>query len=260
MSADNTQSIANGMYTNGKPLNGLVTGDAYPKATKLVNGGAAVRPNSKAAFAFDDMASALEAFGRGEFLVVMDDESRENEGDLIIAGDKITTEKMAWFIKHTSGYICIALPQERLDALEIPNMVATNTDRHQTAYMCTLDYKIGTTTGISAHDRALTAKALASASAKPEDFSRPGHMVPLRARPGGTLVRKGHTEASIDLCKLTDQPLAGVLCELVNDDEQGTMARRDDCRAFADRWGLKMISVEMIAKWRRAHEGVTNGF
>lgn len=111
----------------------------------------------------------------------------------------------------------------------------------------------GTTTGISAHDRALTVRALASSSSRPSDFTRPGHMVPLRAREGGTLTRKGHTESSIDLCLLTNLPRAGVLCELVNDDDEGTMARRDDCRRFADRWGLKMISVEMLAEWRRNH-------
>jgi len=199
-------------------------------------------------FAFDSIDSALEAFQRGEFLVVMDDESRENEGDLIVAADKITTEKMAWFIKHTSGYVCISLPQERLEELQIPMMVPNNTEKHKTAYTITVDYKHGTTTGISAHDRSLTARMLASPQARPEDFSRPGHMVPLRAQAGGTLQRRGHTESAIDMCRLTGLPLAGLLCELVNDDPMGTMARRDDCRAFANRWGLKMISVEMIAR------------
>lgn len=211
-------------------------------------------PSIAETFQFDDMEDALAAFSRGEFLMVMDDEGRENEGDLIIAADKITTEKMAWFIKHTSGYVCCSLPQTRLDELEIPMMVPNNTDPHKTAYTHTVDYKHGTTTGISAHDRALTARMLASKTSKPEDFSRPGHMVPLRARPGGTIQRKGHTEAAIDLCRITNQPLAGLLCEVVNDDEQGTMARRDDCRRFADKWGIKMISVDMIANWRASHE------
>jgi 3,4-dihydroxy-2-butanone 4-phosphate synthase len=116
-----------------------------------------------------------------------------------------------------------------------------------------LKSSLGTTTGISAHDRALTVRALASPSSLPSDFTRPGHMVPLRARDGGTLTRKGHTEASVDLCLLTNLPKAGVLCELVNDDEEGSMARRDDCRRFADHWGLKMISVEMLAEWRMVH-------
>jgi len=206
------------------------------------------------AFKFDSMEDALEAFTRGEFLVVMDDEGRENEGDLIIAASHCTTEKMAWMIKHTSGYICIALPRERLEELEIPMMVAQNEDPHRTAYTITVDYKYGTTTGISAHDRALTARALASSTSKASDFSKPGHLVPLRAREGGVLTRRGHTESAVDLCELTGIPPAGLLCELVNDDEQGTMARRDDCRAFADRWGVKMISVEMITEWRRKVE------
>ncbi|KAF9653307.1 3,4-dihydroxy-2-butanone 4-phosphate synthase [Thelephora ganbajun] len=212
-------------------------------------------------FKFDSMEDALEAFARGEFLVVMDDEDRENEGDLIIAASHCTTEKMAWMIKHTSGYICIALQKKRLEELEIPMMVAQNEDPHRTAYTITVDYKHGTTTGISAHDRALTARALASSSSKPLDFSRPGHMVPLRARDGGVLTRRGHTESAVDLCKLTGLPPVGLLCELVNDDEQGTMARRDDCRAFADRWGVKMISVEMLVEWRRKveTEEVTKG-
>jgi len=111
----------------------------------------------------------------------------------------------------------------------------------------------GTTTGISAHDRSLTARALAAPTSTAADFTRPGHMVPLRAREGGVLTRKGHTESAVDLCRLTNLPAAGLLCELVNDDAQGSMARRDDCRAFADRWGIKMISVEMLAQWKRSH-------
>jgi len=132
-------------------------------------------------------------------------------------------------------------------------MVPDNQERHKTAYTVTVDYKHGTTTGISAHDRSTTVRALAAPTSKPDHFTRPGHMVPLRARDGGVLTRNGPTEAAVDLCRLTGQPLAGVLCELVNDDPQGTMARRDDCRAFADRWGLKMISVEMLVEWRKSH-------
>ncbi|TDL24938.1 hypothetical protein BD410DRAFT_718843 [Rickenella mellea] len=202
-------------------------------------------------FAFDTMEETLEAFGRGEFIVVMDDENRENEGDLICSAALCTTEKMAWMIKHTSGYICLALPGERLEELNIPMMVPDNQERHRTAYTVTVDYLHGTSTGISAHDRALTARSLVSPSATSTDFSRPGHLVPLRARSGGVLERKGHTEAGVDLCRLTGQPAGGLLCELVNDDVEGSMARRDDCRAFADRWGLKMISVEMLVRWRR---------
>jgi len=208
-------------------------------------------------FAFDPMDAALSAFKSGQFLLVMDDEGRENEGDLIIAASGITTEKMAWFIKVTSGYICLALPGERLEELELPMMVANNTEHYKTAYTVTVDYAHGTTTGISAHDRALTARKIA-AGAPASEFSRPGHMVPLRARDGGTLVRKGHTESAVDLCRLTGLPPAGLLCELVNDDEQGTMARRDDCRAFANKHSIKMISVDMIANLRSQLETATS--
>jgi len=222
-----------------------------------------VNAPKRTSFAFDTMPEALEAFANGEFLVVMDDENRENEGDLIIAANQCTTEKMAWMIKQTSGYICCALPGARLEELRIPMMVPDNQDNHRTAFTVTVDYKHGTTTGISAHDRSLTVRALASPHVTSNDFTRPGHMVPLCARDGGVLTRKGHTEASVDLCLLTDQPQVAVLCELVNDDAMGTMARRDDCRAFADRWGLKMISVDMLAEWRRGlwsqHHGQNGG-
>ncbi|KAJ8521223.1 hypothetical protein ONZ45_g2016 [Pleurotus djamor] len=206
-------------------------------------------------FSFDSMDEALAAFQDGEFLVVMDDEDRENEGDLIIAASHCTTEKMAWMIKHTSGFICVALTGDRLQELDIPMMVTENQDPHKTAYTVTVDYKHGTTTGISAHDRSLTARALASPNSQSSEFSRPGHIVPLRARDGGVLTRPGHTESSVDLCRLTGLPPVGVLCEMVNDDAQGSMARRDDCRAFADRWGVKMISVQMLIERRKQLEG-----
>lgn len=214
---------------------------------------------ARTSFSFDPIEDALSAFGRGEPLVVMDDEKRENEGDIIISGAQCTTEQMAWIIKHTSGYICVALPQTRLDELDISMMVPENQERHRTAYTVTVDYRHGTTTGISAHDRALTVRKLCDPSVSPADFTRPGHMVPLRAREGGVLTRRGHTECGVDLCALTHQPLAGVLCELVNDDETGSMARRDDCRAFADRWGLKMISVDMLAQYKLSLHTKTNG-
>ncbi|KAF9234983.1 3,4-dihydroxy-2-butanone 4-phosphate synthase-domain-containing protein [Melanogaster broomeanus] len=203
-------------------------------------------------FAFDSIENALAAFAKGEPVVVMDDESRENEGDIIMSACECTTEAMAWIIKYTSGYICISLPEKRLNELGIPMMVPHNQERHRTAYTVTVDYKHGTTTGISAHDRSLTARKLVDPSAVASDFTQPGHLVPLRGCEGGVLARRGHTECGIDLCMLTNQPEGGVLCELVNDDEMGSMARRDDCRAFADQWGLKMISVEMLAEYRRS--------
>lgn len=205
-------------------------------------------------FSFDTVEEALVAFARGEPVVVMDDERRENEGDIIMSASQCSVEAMAWIIKHTSGYICISLPEERLNELEIPMMVPDNQERHKTAYTITVDYKHGTTTGISAHDRSLTVRKLVDPTSTASDFSRPGHMVPLRAQNGGVLERRGHTETGVDLCALTNQPLGGVLCELVNDDALGTMARRDDCRSFANRWGLKMISVDMLAQYKRAME------
>jgi len=205
-------------------------------------------------FSFDALEDALEAFARGEFLVVMDDEGRENEGDLICAASLCTTERMAFMIKHTSGYVCAPLTPERLAALQIPMMVENNNERHRTAYAVTVDCKEGTTTGISAHDRALTARKLADSTSTPNTFTRPGHLVPLRSNSQGVLGRRGHTEAATDLCALTGLAQAGLLCELVNDDEQGTMARRDDCRAFADRHGLKMISIEMLVQYRQKLE------
>lgn len=236
--------------TTPSPPPGPSTSSARPQEVTNVT--------ARTDFSFDSMEEALEAFGRGEFLVVMDDEGRENEGDLIIAASECSTEKMAWMIRHTSGYICCSLSTERLEQLEIPMMVSENQDPNKTAYTVTVDYKHGTTTGISAHDRALTARALASSTSQASHFSRPGHMVPLRARTGGVLTRPGHTESAIDLCGLTSLPPAGLLCELVNDNEEGSMMRRDDCRVFADKWGIKMISVEMIKEWRRKVEG-TNG-
>ncbi|KAL0066035.1 3,4-dihydroxy 2-butanone 4-phosphate synthase [Marasmius tenuissimus] len=209
-------------------------------------------------FSFDSLDDALEAFKNGEFLVVMDDENRENEGDLIISGAHCTTEKMAWMIRHTSGFICISHPGERLKELELPLMIGEeNQDPHRTAYTITADYKHGTTTGISAHDRALTALALAHPDSLPSDFTRPGHLLPLLARPGGVSTRRGHTEAGVDLCKLTGLPEAGVLCELVNDlddDPSGGMMRRDQCRRFSDKWGLKMISIEMLVELKRREQ------
>lgn len=210
----------------------------------------------RATFAFDTIESAIAAVARGEFVVVMDDEGRENEGDLIIPAAGCSTEQMAWMIKHTSGYICISLLGDHLEALSIPMMVPQNEERHRTAYTVTVDYKHGTSTGISAHDRALTARALAAApvGVHAQDFTRPGHMVPLCARPGGVLTRRGHTEAAVDLCALAGLPRAGLLCELVNDDELGSMMRRDACRAFADRFGLPMVSVAMLVEHRERTE------
>ena len=155
-----------------------------------------------------------------------------------------------------SGFICIALPPERLDALQIPMMVPNNTEKHKTAYTVTVDYIHGTTTGISAHDRALTARMLADPSlgATAQDFSRPGHMNPLRYTPGGVTARPGHTEASVDLCTAAHLPPGGLLCELVDpDDAQGGIAARDACLAFARTHNIKVTTIERLRAWRAAH-------
>uniref|UniRef100_A0A060T4W8 3,4-dihydroxy-2-butanone 4-phosphate synthase n=1 Tax=Blastobotrys adeninivorans TaxID=409370 RepID=A0A060T4W8_BLAAD len=192
---------------------------------------------------FDPVSTAVEAFRNGEFLVVLDDESRENEGDLIIAGDAVTTEKMAFLVRHSSGYVCAPVTTEVADRLELPLMCPNRSDRHGTAYTVSVDYRDGTTTGISAHDRALTCRKLADAQTKPDDFIRPGHLLPLRAVDGGVLKRRGHTEAAVDLCKLAGKPPVGVICEIVRE-EDGLMARRDDCLKFARAHGLKAITID----------------
>ncbi|WFD32903.1 3,4-dihydroxy-2-butanone-4-phosphate synthase [Malassezia sp. CBS 17886] len=207
---------------------------------------------------FADIEDVVRDIAAGRFVIVLDDEDRENEGDLIIAASAITSAQMAWFIRHTSGFICISLTSERLAELQIPMMVPDNTEKHRTAYTVTVDYKHGTTTGISAHDRALTARMLADPSlgAAPEDFTRPGHLNPLRYAPGGVQVRRGHTEATVDLCKAAGLPPAGLLCELVDpDDANGGIAARDACFKFAEEHGLKMTTIERLRAWQNATQG-----
>ncbi|CDK28914.1 unnamed protein product [Kuraishia capsulata CBS 1993] len=187
---------------------------------------------------FTPIDEALEAY-------IMDDEDRENEGDLIIAAEKVTSDKMAFLVRHSSGYVCAPLSTERADALELPYMIPNQTDRHGTAYTVTVDYEDGTTTGISAHDRALTVTKLADPTSKPLDFMRPGHICPLRAREGLLRTRRGHTEASVQLCELTGQQPAAAICELVKDDD-GLMMRLDDCLKFGKKHGIKIINIDQI--------------
>lgn len=206
----------------------------------------------------DPIAGALEAFERGEFLVVVDDEDRENEGDLIIAADALTEEKMAFMIRYTSGVICAPLLDERAEELRLPLMVAENTESHRTAFTITLDLIEGCSTGISAGDRTRTIQAMANPESVAGEFARPGHIFPLRARPGGVLKRAGHTEAAIDLCQMTNQAPVGALCEIVNDD--GTMMRLPDCRKFADEHGLQLISIADLIRYRRQSEKLVEHF
>lgn len=198
--------------------------------------------------ALDKIESALAAMARGEMLVVVDDEDRENEGDLILAAEYATPEAVAFMVRHTSGMLCVALPGERLDALELPLMVARNTDALGTAYTITVDYRHGTTTGISAADRSATIRALADPRAQAADFNRPGHVFPLRAVPGGTRQRPGHTEAAVDLTRLAGLTPGGVIAEIVNDD--GSMARRPQLEAFARAHGLLMVSIADLIRYQ----------
>jgi len=207
---------------------------------------------------FAPIEEAIAAFADGEFLVVVDDESRENEGDLIIAADAMTPEKMAFMIRHTSGVICAPMSSERADDLDLPLMVLQNTESMRTAFTVSVDLIAGTTTGISANDRSLTVNALAEQSRRPAEFSRPGHIFPLRGREGGVLKRAGHTEAGVDLCALADRELVGVLCEIVNDD--GTMARLPQLIDFAERNGLLIISIADLIRYRRRHEKLVEHF
>jgi 3,4-dihydroxy 2-butanone 4-phosphate synthase/GTP cyclohydrolase II len=192
---------------------------------------------------------ALAVIARGGMAVVLDDAARENEGDLIMAASRATPAALAFMIRHTSGVVCAALPAERLAALQLPPMVADNTESQRTAFTVTVDYRHGTSTGISAADRAATLRALADEAAQPSDFVRPGHVFPLRARPGGVLERRGHTEAAIDLARLAGLPACGVLCEVMNDD--GTMARPAELQVFAAAHGLPIIAIADLVAYRR---------
>ncbi|MCP3996164.1 MAG: bifunctional 3,4-dihydroxy-2-butanone-4-phosphate synthase/GTP cyclohydrolase II [bacterium] len=197
---------------------------------------------------------ALAAIAAGEFVLVVDDEDRENEGDLIIAAEKVTAEKVAFMVRHTSGLICLPTTGERLDELGLPLMVLENTDSHKTAFTISVDAVGRTTTGISAGDRAATIKALVSPDTGPRDLTRPGHIFPLRYRDGGVLVRPGHTEASVDLARLAGLYPAGVLCEVVRDD--GSMARGDYLSDFAARHDIRLITIEDLVTYRWRNEAL----
>jgi len=184
----------------------------------------------------------------GRMVVIVDDEDRENEGDLIMAAEHATAEAVAFMIRHTSGIICVPMEEQRLAALELPQMVPVNSESHRTAFTVSVDLVRGTTTGVSSADRAATIRALAGARSTAADFARPGHIFPLRPRAGGVLVRAGHTEASIDLCRLAGLTPVAVLCEVMNDD--GTMARRPQLEEFARRHGLKLGTIAALIRHR----------
>jgi 3,4-dihydroxy 2-butanone 4-phosphate synthase/GTP cyclohydrolase II len=201
---------------------------------------------------FAPIEEAIEDIRQGRMVIVVDDEDRENEGDLIMAAEKVTPEAIAFMVRHTSGVVCMPIVGERLDELNIPLMVADATDLQRTAFTVSVDALQGTTTGISASDRAATIKALVDPATTPQDLVRPGHIFPLRYRNGGVLKRAGHTEAAVDLARLAGLYPAGVLCEIVNED--GTMARLPDLVRFARSHGLRMISIANLIEYRRRRE------
>ncbi len=201
---------------------------------------------------FAPIEDAVSALAAGELVVVVDDADRENEGDLIMAAEFATPERIGFMIRHTSGIICLPALGERLDELRIPMMVADNTDRRRTAFTISIDYHHGTTTGISPGDRTATIKAVVDPDTQPDDLSRPGHVFPLRYRPGGVLVRAGHTEAAVDLARLAGLYPAAALAEVVSDD--GEPARLPYLIDFAKAHGLVLISIADLIEHRRRHE------
>jgi 3,4-dihydroxy 2-butanone 4-phosphate synthase / GTP cyclohydrolase II len=201
------------------------------------------------------LEEAIEDLKAGKFLIVVDDERRENEGDLVMPAENVTPKAVNFMVTHAKGLLCMPMIEERLKELNIPMVTSEHASgKLPTAFTMSVDYKVGTTTGISAHDRAATIRSLIDAQARPEDFSRPGHLFPLRYHPGGVLVRAGHTEAIVDLCKIAGMYPAGVVCEIMKED--GGMARLPDLEEFAKRHGLKILSIAQIIAHRRRHENL----
>jgi 3,4-dihydroxy 2-butanone 4-phosphate synthase/GTP cyclohydrolase II len=201
---------------------------------------------------FATIEEAIEEIRAGRMLIVVDDEDRENEGDFVMAAEKVTPDAINFMITHGRGLVCVPLAAARIDALQIPPMSQTNTSEQGTAFHVSVGAKGKITTGISAADRAVTVCALVDEATKPEDLTMPGHVFPLRARPGGVLERAGHTEAATDLARLAGLAPAGVICEIINED--GTMARRPQLEKVAERYGLKMVTVADLIRYRRRNE------
>jgi 3,4-dihydroxy 2-butanone 4-phosphate synthase / GTP cyclohydrolase II len=201
---------------------------------------------------FTDVPTAIEEIRAGRMIVVVDDEDRENEGDLTLAAEKVTPEAINFMAKHGRGLVCLAMTEERLEHLRIGPMTSENTSQYGTAFCEAIDARDGVTTGISAHDRAHTIKVAINPATRPSDLARPGHMFPLRARKGGVLVRAGQTEASVDLARLAGMVPAGIICEIMKDD--GTMARVPDLIEFCRTHEMKMLTVAELIRYRMQHE------
>jgi len=199
----------------------------------------------------DTIETALLEIAAGRPVVVVDDEDRENEGDLIFAAEHATQELLAFTVRYSSGVICVSMDEERADKLDLPPMTAVNQDRKGTAFTVSVDARDGISTGISAADRAHTIRLLSGPGTTADELTRPGHVFPLRARPGGVVERPGHTEAGVDLSRLAGLNPVGVLVEIVNDD--GTMARLPELRVFARQHGLALISIADLIAYRTAH-------
>ncbi len=201
-------------------------------------------------FKFNTIEEAIEDIKNGKIVIVVDDEDRENEGDLIMAAEKVTTETMNFIVTYAKGLVCLPADASMINRLNLPQMVENNTDNHCTAFTVAIDH-VDTTTGISAEERAYTVRKFADETSKPEDFRRPGHMFPLLAKSGGVLERNGHTEATVDLMKLAGLKPAGICCEIIKDD--GTMARLDDLIEFSKKHNLKLISIAELAEYIKAN-------
>jgi len=201
---------------------------------------------------FATVPEAIADIKVGKFIIIVDDENRENEGDLAVAAEKVNPEAINFMAKHARGLICLPIVGHRLDELKIPLMVQENTAKFSTAFAISIEAKHKTSSGISAHDRSATVKAVLDPNTKPDDLARPGHMFPIRAKEGGVLVRAGHTEAIVDLAKFAGLYPAGVVCEIMNED--GTMARLPQLEAMADKFGIKIMSIADLIAYRRRHE------
>lgn len=203
---------------------------------------------------FSTIEEAIEEIKKGKIIIVVDDEDRENEGDFIMAAQYATPEMVNFIVTNGRGLVCVAMPPEKIEKLDLDMMVSDNTALHGTQFTVSVDAVENTTTGISAHDRAVTINKLADPNAKPQDFGRPGHIFPLKAFKEGVLRRAGHTEATVDLCKLAGLEPVGVLCEILNED--GTMARVPDLQKIAEKFNLKMITVADLIKYRMQHDKI----
>src|SRR5574340_279602 len=203
---------------------------------------------------FNTIEEAIEDIKKGKMVILVDDEDRENEGDLTMAAEKVTPEAINFMAKHGRGLICLSLTPERVEHLQLPMMTTDNTSSFGTAFTISIEAKKGVTTGISAADRAITIRTAIDPRSGPEDLARPGHVFPLRARPGGVLQRAGQTEGSVDLARLAGLSPAGVICEIMNDD--GTMSRVPQLTEFAKKFGLKIVTVKDLIAYRVRKESL----